>query len=633
MEAHTTVVRLDASHGEEARLGAATGVVAAGMLLSACGGGDSDSTNSASNASASNSTTSNGSSPASTPAATSTPVTSGKTIALATSGFAAQKPDTDAQAARFLLQVGLAATDADIASVRSLGYAGWIQAEVAKSSGISGWDWLNAKGYGDVNSTANYYDNSYPGDYMIWSQLMTAPDPMRKRAALALSELLVVSLSSLDISWRSHAIAQYWDVLCTHAFGNFRDLLEAITLNPAMGFYLNTKGNLKENTTSGRQPDENYAREVMQLFTIGLNLLNSDGTLKLDAAGKPQETYGASDVSNLARVFTGYDVDMSQNVNTVIAQMGGGTRTVPSTSYVRLPMKFTGANHSTLAASFLGVTVLASTAGTVDTAGPLALKTALDTLFHHPNTAPFVCKQLIQRLVTSNPSPAYVGRVAAVFANNGKGVRGDLAYVFAAIVLDDEARNATGLTAPEFAKLREPMLRLVQWGRTFGVTSASAAWKIGDLSAAGTALGQSPLRSPSVFNFFRPGYVPPSTVAAPATGLSLGKVAPEFQIVNETSVGGYLNYMMSVIDAGISGGDIKAGYTTELTLVLNPAALVQRLNLLLAAGQLSGTTVTTIVSALQAVPLNASSSATLKRNRVCAAVLMVMASVEYLVQK
>jgi len=585
-----------------------TAAVAASTVLSACGGGDGGS-------SSTSSTTSG------------TPVSSGKTIALDTSSFTALASVTDVQAARFLLQAGLAATDADIASVRSLGYAGWIQAEVAKSSGTSGWDWLNAKGYGDVNNTANYYDNSYPGDYMIWSQLMAAQDPMRKRAALALSELFVVSLSSLDFSWRSHAIAQYWDVLCTHAFGNFRDLLEAITLNPAMGYYLNTKGNLKENASTGRQPDENYAREVMQLFTVGLYLLNPDGTLKLDVAGKPQETYAASDVSNLARVFTGYDVDMSQNVNTVITQTGGGTRTVPSTSYVRLPMKLTVANHSTLAATFLGVTIPANTAGAT------ALKTALDTLFNHPNTAPFICKQLIQRLVTSNPSAAYVGRVAAVFANNGKGVRGDLAYVFAAIVLDDEARNATGLTAPEFGKLREPMLRLVQWARTFGVTSASGAWKIGDLSGAGTALGQSPLRSPSVFNFFRPGYVPPSTVAPPATGLSVGKVAPEFQIVNETSVGGYLNYMMSVIDTGISSGDVKAGYATELTLVSDPAALVQRLNTLLAAGQLSGATVTTIANALQAVPVNASSSASVKRNRVCAAVLMVMASVEYLVQK
>jgi len=587
--------------------GAIVSTVLASAALSACGGGDGG-----------------GSSSAST---NYTPLVSGRTVALQTSSYTALSSVTDTQAARFLLQAGFGATDADIASVRNLGYAGWIQAEIAKPSGISGWDWLNSQGYGNVYSTANYYDDARPGDYMIWSQLMAAPDPMRKRAALALSEIFVVSLSSLDFNWRSHGIAHYWDTLVTHAFGNFRDLLEAITLNPAMGYYLNTKGNLKENTSTGRQPDENYAREVMQLFTVGLNLLNADGTLQLDANGKAQETYDSSDVSNLARVFTGYDVDMSQNVNTVIAQTGGGTRTIPSTNYVRLPMKFNAAQHSTLDKSFLQEQIVGSTTG------PESLKKALDALFKHPNTAPFISKQLIQRLVTSNPSPAYVGRVAAVFANNGKGVRGDLAHVFAAVLLDNEARNATGLTAPEFGKLREPMLRLVQWTRTFGVSSKSGAWKIEDRSSPGGALGQSPLRSPSVFNFFRPGYVPPSTVAPPATGLSVGKVAPEFQIVNETSVGGYLNYMMQVVDSGINGGDIKATYTSELALVLNPAALVERLNLLLAAGQLSGTTKTIIVNALLAVNVTASSSDLVKRNRVCAAVLMVMACAEYLVQK
>jgi uncharacterized protein (DUF1800 family) len=585
---------------------ALVGALAASAALSACGGGGGDSSASQTNY---------------------VPVAAGRTVSLQTSSYTALSSVTDAQAARFLLQAGFAATDSDMASVRNLGYAGWIRAEIAKSSGISGWDWLNSQGYGNVYSTANYYDDTRPGDYMIWSQLMAAPDPMRKRAALALSELFVVSLSSLDFSWRSHGIAHYWDTLVTHAFGNFRDLLEAISLNVAMGYYLNTKGNLKENTTTGRQPDENYAREVMQLFTIGLNLLNPDGTLKLDANGKAQETYGASDVSNLARVFTGYDVDMSQNVNTVIAQTGGGTRTIPSTTYVRLPMKFNANNHSNLEVNFLGVTIPANTSGAA------ALKTALDTLFNHPNTAPFVCKQLIQRLVTSNPSPAYVGRVAAVFANNGQGVRGDLAYVFAAILLDNEARDASGLTGNEYGKLREPMLRLVQWVRTFGAGSKSGAWKIDDRSSPGGALAQSPLRSPSVFNFFRPGYVPPSTVAPPATGLSSGKVAPEFQIVNETSVGGYLNYMMQVIDSGINSGDIKAAYTSELALVLNPASLVDRLSLLLAGGQLSGSTKTIIVNALLAVNVTASSSDSVKRNRVCAAVLMVMACAEYLVQK
>jgi uncharacterized protein (DUF1800 family) len=578
--------------------------------LSACGGGGGDSSSGASSA----------------------PAVGGRVVALQSASFASATRSvvpTAEQAARFLTQAQFAATDTDIAFVRANGYAAWIERQVALNYGTTGWDWLNSQGYADVYSTNNYYNQSYPADYMAWSQLMASSDPMRKRMGLALSEFFVVSLSGLDFTWVSHAMAHYWDTLCAHAFGNFRDLLGAITLHPAMGYYLNTKGNKKENA-SGRQPDENFAREVMQLFSVGLYLLNTDGSLKLDGNGNPQETYTTSDVSNLARVFTGYDLDMRQNVNVTV-----NGNTVGNTIFARLPMLLTASDHSNLAATFLGVTIPANTPAAV------ALKTALDTLFNHPNTAPFFCKQMIQRLVTSNPSAAYVGRVAAVFADNGLGVRGDLAYVFAAILLDPEARNAPGLSDPEYGKLREPILRFVQWARTFGVGSASGGWKIGDLSNAGSQLSQSPLRSPSVFNFFRPGYAPPSSVAPPAVGMSAGTVAPEFQLVTETSVGGYLNYMMGVIDSGLNSSDIKAAYSTEIGLATspsagNPKALVDRINLLLCAGQLSAATVTTItntVGSMAGVVASSSTTATNLRRRVCAAVLMVMAHPEYLIQK
>lgn len=527
---------------------------------------------------------------------------------------------SDEDAARFLLQAQFSAGDADIAALRTLGYATWLERQLAQPVGQTGWDWLNSKGYDDALNGANYYDSTYQADYMVWNQLISASDSVRKRLALALSEFFVVSLSGLSFNWRSHAMAHYWDTLVAHATGNFRALLEAVTLHPAMGFYLSTKGNKKENA-SGRQPDENYAREVMQLFTIGLVQLNPDGTAKLDASGNKQDSYSASDVSNLARVFTGYDFDQRQNVNTTIAQTGGGTRTVGNTTFARLPMLLTASNHSTLAATFLGVTIPAGTAA------PAALKIALDTLFNHANTAPLFARQMIQRLVTSNPSPAYVARVAAVFNNNGAGVRGDLSQVFAAVLLDDEARSPAGLTQAEYGKLREPIVRLVQWARSFGASSRSGAWKIGDLSNAATQLGQSPLRSPSVFNFFRPGYVPPSSA------LSAGVVAPEFQLVSESSVGGYLNYMMGVISNGIGSGDISAAYTAELALVQDAAALVRRLNLLLCAGQLSAANQSLIAGALNTTPLSASSAVTAQRNRVYAAILLVMASAEYMVQK
>jgi uncharacterized protein (DUF1800 family) len=592
-------------------------VAAAVLPLAACGGGGD-----------------------SAAVASSVPLEPGRAVSLnsVSAGKAYPAPTTSAQAVRFLLQAQLSASDADIASVQSSGFAKWIQNQIAADQGPTGWDWLNAKGYGDVNNASNFYDSSFPGDYMAWSQLITSPDAARKRMAVALSEIFVVSLNGLDFAWRSHAAAHYWDTLSKQAFGNYRDLLEAITLNPAMGYYLNTKGNKKADGR-GSAPDENYAREVMQLFSIGLVELNQDGTPKL-VGGNKIDAYTALDVSEFAKAFTGYDLDRSQNVDTPIAQTGGGVRNIPNTTSVRLPMVQVGNNHSSGTINFMG--------GTLDnSSAPAALKAALDKLFNHANTAPFICKQLIQRLVTSNPSPAYVQRVANVFDNNGSGVRGDLAFVYAAVLLDDEARGPNGLNAavqPEFGKLREPMLRLVQWARTFGVTSASGAWKIGDLSNAGTQLGQSPLRSPSVFNFFRPGYVPA------ATALTTGAVAPEFQLVNESSVGGYLNYMQGVIGNGInfvsgSTWDISTPYSAEIALALtptpaNPTNLIDRLNLLLCAGQLSAPNallITTTVGAMKGMdtstPVNATKTAANLRNRVCAAVLMVMACAEYLVQK
>jgi uncharacterized protein (DUF1800 family) len=542
-------------------------------------------------------------------------------------------PSSDEDAARFLLQAQFSASDAEIAAVRNKGYSAWLQEQFAAPASTTGFDWLNARGYATI-STTNFFDASYPGDYMIWNQLMTSSDAVRKRMALALSEYFVVSLTGLDFSWRSHAIAAWWDMLVSNSFGNYRKLLEDVTLNPAMGYYLNTKGNRKENTATGRVPDENYAREVMQLFSLGLYQLNLDGTEKRDASGNKLESYTQGDITNIARVFTGWDFDQTQNVNTVAP---GSTRNIPNTVYTRIPMRLTASNHSTLAATFLGTTVPA------DTDGVAALKTALDTLFNHPNVGPFFGKQMIQRLVTSNPSPAYVARVASAFNNNGAGVRGDLQAVFSAVLLDEEARSPAGLTQIGFGKLREPIVRMVQWGRTFGIQSARGSWKIGDTSNPATQLGQSPLRSPSVFNFFRPGYVPPSTALSATL-----TPAPEFQLVNESSVGGYLNYLQNIIRNGIfvnapdlpqnasnatNGYDITAAYTAELALVLDATALVKRLNLLLCAGQMSAANQSLIVTALNATALTASSSDNAKRDRVAAAVLLVMASSEYMIQK
>ncbi len=559
-------------------------------------------------------------------------ITSSVPVPLAATGVGASPAASDEEAARFLLQAQFSASDAEIAMLRSTSFAAWLNTQFAAPQGPMGWDWLEARGYGMVD-TNNYFFSTYPADFMVWNQLITAPDAMRKRVALALSEIFVASLASSDFDWRSHGFAAYWDGLVKNAFGNFRQLLEDVTLNPAMGYFLNTKGNQKENAATGRLPDENYAREVMQLFTIGLYQLNLDGSEKRDAIGNKIETYTQSDVSNLARVLTGYDFDISTGPRLAVP---GQTYTINPKDSVRLPMALNASRHSTLASTFLGTTVAANTPGAT------ALKTALDALFNHPNTAPFFCKQLIQRLVTSNPSPVYVARVAGVFVNNWAGVRGDLPSVLAALLLDDEARSPAGLSNINFGKLREPMVRLVQWGRSFGIASAAGTWKLFDTSRSDTQLGQSPLRSPSVFNFFRPGYVPPGTVLA-----SSQTPAPEFQLVNESSVGGYLNFMQDVIRNGFNIGtpavpqaaytayarDVTCSYTDELAFVLDPVALVKRLSLRLCAGQLSAANQNLIATALATPALSAASTAAQKLDRVAAAVLLVMASADYLVQK
>ncbi|MEN9984038.1 MAG: hypothetical protein RI918_2007 [Pseudomonadota bacterium] len=588
---------------------------------------------------------------------------------------------TTNDAARFLMQSQFNASDAEIAAVQATTFAAYLQQQYAKPIGQTGVQWLDARGY-SVSDKNSFFYQTYPGEGMIWNQLFTSQDGMRKRVALALSEFFVVSQVGLDFTWQSYALAQYWDLLVKNAFGNYRQALEDVTLSAAMGYYLNTRGNEKENS-SGRVPDENYAREVMQLFSIGLYQLNLDGTEKLDGNGKKIETYSQSDVTNLARVFTGYNFDNAVGKGTVNVYDDKGvlqTYKVDTKESVLRPMALTVSKHSTLAASFLGTSIPAQTPGTT------ALQIALNTLYNHPNVGPFLGKQMIQRLVTSNPSPAYVARVAAAFNNNGAGVRGDLKAVWTAIFLDDEARRTyTVSTAPmptppagstirnaegrlnrniadkAFGKLREPMLRFVQWGRTFGLGPAEAGfvyWKIPETSNPASSLGQSPFRSPSVFNFFRPGFIPPSSALA-----ATNTTAPEFQLVNETTVGGYLNYMQDIIRNGFRSyidpavpqafypqgvpGYPKlhssATYISELAMVTNVPALVQRINLLMAAGQISDANQTLMITAISSMPLitlpanptaaQITQLTNQRLDRVSAAILMVMASSEYLIQK
>jgi len=524
--------------------------------------------------------------------------------------------DSDAEIVRFLLQAQFSATADDVAAVRDLGKVGWLLGQFNAAPSQSGSAWLNERQLFVPTKDGNYF-NPTMGDWMAWRQVMTGADQVRKRLSLALSEMFVVSLDAIDGFWPPYVLAGYWDMLNANVFGNFRTLLEEVTLNPALGLYLNTRGNLPEDPATGRQPDENYAREVMQLFSIGLYELRPDGTPRVDAAGRKIETYGQGDITNLAHVFTGYEWDYSKCLYAHVPWLGYG---IPTTEFTRGHMAYNILHHSTAKVTFLGTTIPAGADGRQ------ALKIALDTLFIHPNTGPFFARQMIQRLVTSNPSPAYVERVARVFADNGSSTRGDLKAVWVAILTDPEARAPVDPGNAYAGKVREPMIRFTQWARTFKVRSDTGAWAIGNLSGGDWALGQSPLRSPSVFNFFRPGYVPPHTQIAEA-----GKVAPEFQIHNESTTASYINFMSGAIKDGHA--DVKPDYAELMPMAHDSGALLEWLNLYLSASQVSPKSIELMRTALDATPVTETSPDADKLKRIHTAILLVMASPEYIVQK
>jgi uncharacterized protein (DUF1800 family) len=531
-------------------------------------------------------------------------------------------PPSAADAARFLTQASYGPTEPAISQVRASGYSQWLDQQLTTPAGPSHQSEVEARlaQLRIANPTATL--NPVDFYYSYWEQAVTGPDQLRQRMKLALSEIFVISLTDTNVDTRG--AASYYDMLGANAFGNFRTLLEQVSLHPMMGVYLTWLGNQKEDPATGRNPDENYAREVMQLMTIGLYQLNQDGSVKTDISGRPLATYTADDISGLAKVFTGYSYYSPTPSNTTFR---GGGRNADATVRAMIPY---ASFHSTSAKTFLGTTIPAS--ASADPAGDLRI--ALDTLFNHPNVGPFIGKQLIQRLVTSNPSPAYVSRVAAVFNNNGKGVRGDMAAVVRAILLDSEARSAASAADPNFGKVREPVVRVANWARAFGATSASGEWLIPSTSA-NTSLSQSALTAPSVFNFFRPGYSPPNSRIGNA-----GLVAPEFQIVDEVTVAGYLNTLQTTIDTGIGntvGGvrDVRAAYPAEIAIASDPAALADRMSLLLLNGKMSAALHSRIVEAVGAISVPASGTAVNAAllNRAKLAAYMTMASSEYLVQR
>ncbi len=554
-----------------------------------------------------------------------------------TAGTVTDRPATRYDAARFLTQATFGPNDYDTELVMKLGYGAWIDRQFALPATSHRAYWEAADAAIRAANPASKGANQDQVWESFWGQAANGQDQLRLRVAYALSEIFVISAVDGNVGNQPRALADWLDMLGNQGFTTYRELLESVGLHPLMGLYLSWLRNQKADQVTGRHPDQNFARESMQLFSVGVVKLNPDGTQNL-STGSAVETYGPGDVAGLANVYTGYSWACgARNTSCFLNGSSGGV--ADPDRYIK-PMVPYAQYHSTEAKTFLGTTIPAST--TADPAGDL--KIAFDTLAAHPNTAPFISQQLIQRLVTSNPSPAYVRDVAAVFANNGNGVRGDLKAVVKAILTHPEARVQSNTEG----KLREPVLRLSAYLRAFAHKSDTGSFKVGNTDAVATSLGQTPLRSPSVFNFYRPGYVPPGTATAAA-----GLVAPEMQLVNETSVSGWVNYMRDNLSSGIgqfngtvngvvlNRRDLQRDWSAEMALATSPVDLVKsvtdRLLYGLASddlrGLIAGAITKITIPALNAAGTNQAAVDAAKRARVNAALLLTLASPEFLTQK
>ncbi len=438
-----------------------------------------------------------------------------------------------------------------------------------------------------------------------WYTMVNAPDQLRQRVAFALSELMVVSCNGNTMNNHPEAMATYWDLLAQDAFGNFRQLLQDVTLNPAMGDFLDMVHNDKPNPALNIEANENYAREVMQLFTIGLNELNQDGSLQLDNNGQPIPTYDQDVVDGYARVYTGW----------YWYQTGTPKWTSAPANYL-YPMLAFPDHHDTGAKQLLnGVVLPANQTQAQD------LQNGLDLLFNHTNTPPFVSRRLIQRLVTSNPSPAYISRIAQVFINNGQGVRGDLKAVVQAILLDSEARSVNVSAGTGYGHEREPLIRMTNLFRAFNASAASGRLSGGNQT---DNFAQSPLYAPSVFNFFPPDYKAPGTLA------QSGLFSPEFLITTDSTVISSANKMRSAVynqPSGTNPDSIVLDLSSLSALSSDPAALVDSLNYLLMAGEMSDDTRDIVIDTVTQIP------AANSLERAQTAVHLLVTSPEFVIQK
>ena len=562
--------------------GTAAAALAAAALLAACGGGGSGGPESGGTAT-----------PAAADPTPSTPATS---------------PPSRRDAARFLSQASFGATGpAQVDALVTQGFDGWLTAQFAKPAALH-IDYLNGQRGRDQKAGEKPYLAEETSYEAVWQQWLNGEDQLRARVSWALLQIFVISNIAPDI--RPAAMSSYLDMLNRNAFGNWRTLLQDVALHPAMGYYLNMLESEKENAGKGTHPNENFAREVLQLFSIGLIQLNADGAPKLDAAGKTQPSYDENVVKGFAKAFSGWSFGGLDNTKS--SQFHNHDDNDEALWVV--PMKAWSTYHSSGDKLLLdGKTLTAGQTPEKDMAD------ALDAIFQHANVPPFFSKQLIQRLVTSNPSPAYVGRVAAVFVNDGAGVRGNLKAVVRAVLMDAEARGDN--PAANIAKQREPVIRFANMLRGLGAKSTSGLNRIQYLDSSDDALGQSPLLAPSVFNFYAPGYRPAGPIAAQ------GWVAPEFQISGETAVAGSLNFFADLFNGGGYGWPEEHRLKLDLASLaaLDAAALIDRLDLLFFNLGMSAATrerLTTLIGAVKG-----------KTDKVKAALIVTALSPDHVIQR
>ncbi len=454
------------------------------------------------------------------------------------------------------------------------------------------------------NCTRDFY-TMYPVQNWFYKEAFYGDAQLKHRTAWALSQLWVVSgVDTQQASW----MFAYHQKLSQHAFGNYRDLMTDITLNPAMGNYLDMVRSTRNN------PNENFAREILQLFSIGLFMLNQDGTLQLDGNGKPIPTYDQNTVNNFTKVFTGW---------TFCEVTASCPNRTPGAPNYKDPMILNQNNHDITAKTLLSYPNAVNQTLPAGQNGATDMTQALDNIFNHPNVAPFVSRILIQHLVTSDPTPAYVGRVAAAFNNNGSNVRGDLKAVVRAILLDAEARGDVK-SDPHYGRLRHPVQLVTNLCRAFNPRSADGTTTSdGYLNPQSSTLGMDVFRPASVFSYFPPGYV------VPETG---GKGGPEFGILTTSTALRRANFVNTMVFSRIAVGTnaprgTSLDFSAMQALANDPPGMVGELNMLLMHSTMSAEMRQSIINAVNAVP----SSNPLKRART--AVYLVATSSQYQVER